>query len=96
MGNNTITSLSSIEMSVKELVARRALTHGSWAETARVAQNIKNAMGSSPNWPNLADSQKEGLDMIAQKIARILTGNMNADEHWEDIAGYIELIRRGL
>lgn len=64
--------------------------------TAHVAQAIKAAMHDSPNWESMSSSQREGLDMIAQKLARILTGNHAADEHWEDIVGYTEMIRKEL
>jgi hypothetical protein len=34
------------------------------------------------------------LEMIAHKIARILSGDPNHRDHWEDIAGYAELVVR--
>jgi hypothetical protein len=44
----------------------------------------------------LASDQKEALDMIVHKIARILNGNPNVHDHWHDIAGYATLIANRL
>jgi hypothetical protein len=81
---------------IQELISKRAETHGSWPMTAHVAQAIKAAIHNTPNWETMSSSEREGLDMIAQKLARILTGDHMADEHWEDIIGYTEMIRREL
>jgi len=36
--------------------------------------------------------QIEALDMIAHKIARILNGDPNYADSWDDIAGYAKLV----
>jgi hypothetical protein len=38
----------------------------------------------------------EALDMICLKISRIVTGDHNAVDHWQDIEGYAALIRKRL
>jgi hypothetical protein len=48
-------------------------------------------MYSELSWLSLTASQKEALDMIQHKVARILNGNANHQDHWVDIAGYAEL-----
>jgi len=35
--------------------------------------------------------QREALDQIAAKIARILCGDANYADHWHDIASYAQL-----
>lgn len=40
----------------------------------------------------MQDDQKEALEMIASKIARILNGNTNNEDSWRDIAGYATLV----
>jgi hypothetical protein len=47
-------------------------------------------------WKRLSVGQREALEMIAHKIARILSGDPNHKDHWEDIAGYAELVVREL
>lgn len=65
----------------------RQHTHGSAFEQFGLAQRLKREFR---NWGQLdLDPVKaEALDMIAVKISRILTGNGDFEDHWEDIAGY--------
>jgi hypothetical protein len=86
-------------MDTKDLLAERGKTHGDFGEHALVTQNIKYAMqGSgcistvSKNWDALKPYQAEALEMIAHKIGRILAGNSNFRDHWDDIAGYARLV----
>lgn len=63
--------------------------HGGLQDVGRVAQDMKHGFRCSRNWQRLKLSHKEALDMIAHKIARILSGADPHDpEHWEDVAGY--------
>jgi hypothetical protein len=60
-----------------------------------MAQTIKGIMRTEQGWYSLNDMQRESLDLIATKMARILSGDANEPDHWEDIAGYAMLpIRR--
>jgi hypothetical protein len=72
------------------LVAREA-THGSFAETARIAQALKTTIVQCPTYENLNVSHREALDMIATKLGRIMSGDPNFKDHWDDIAGYAKL-----
>jgi hypothetical protein len=40
--------------------------------------------------------QVEALEMIAHKIGRILSGDPNHQDHWDDIAGYAKLVSERL
>lgn len=73
-------------------LAERGNRYGEFSEHARIAQNIKSAMADSPNWNRLAPDQKEGLEMIAHKAARILNGNPDYHDSWHDIVGYTKLV----
>ena len=75
----------------KELLAERAKTHGSFEDHARVTQLLKMNMELEPNWNQLSDCHRESLHMIVHKIGRILAGNPNFRDHWDDIAGYAKL-----
>ena len=52
----------------------------------------KKEMKKKATWWDLSPSQQESLEMIANKIARILNGDPNYAENWHDIAGYATLI----
>jgi hypothetical protein len=79
-------------MSAKKLINKREKTHGSFSENAKVSQGIKECYHNSVGWPDLPNDAKESLDLIATKISRILSGNHSEKDHWDDIAGYAELI----
>jgi len=79
-------------LSREPLLAEREHTHGSYRLNADMAQSIKNAYRKSPTWDKLTTRQRESLDFIASKIGRILSGNPDHIDHWDDIAGYANLI----
>ena len=71
----------------------RGKKHGDFTDHARIAQRLKAVMHNESSWVGLTPTQKEGLEMIQHKIARILAGNPNLPEHWEDIEGYSRITR---
>ena len=72
-------------------MGEREKTHGSFADVAAMSQQIKAAMSMSKNWLVLNTAQREALEQIAMKIARVLSGDRNYRDHWEDIGGYAKL-----
>lgn len=66
-------------------------THGDYKNTAAISQSLKTVMISGKNWDMLKDTQREALELIAMKIARILSGDQNFRDHWDDIEGYAKL-----
>lgn len=80
------------------LLRERQTTHGDFAITSSISQELKHHFRGCEGWVELEDAQREALDLIATKIARILSGDPNCEEHWDDIGGYARLpveIRRG-
>lgn len=69
----------------------RAKTHGAFAENAAYAQQIKRIFHAAPCWNGLHDVHKEALHMIALKLSRILSGQADYKDHWQDIEGYSRL-----
>lgn len=76
-----------------KVLEEREQTHGDYSETARMAQALKKVMRHNPR---LSDVQKESLDMICVKLARIVCGNPDDHDHWLDLAGYAMLVHRDL
>lgn len=74
-----------------ETIQERSKTHGPFPHVCSVAQALKREMQRAPGWEALNASQKEGLEMVAHKMARILVGDPNEPDHWHDIAGYATL-----
>ena len=79
-------------MEVKEILDQRQETYGEYFDVARTAQQYKDNVRLQPRWNELSYSQKESLDMIANKAARILNGNFKWLDSWYDIIGYVQLI----
>lgn len=81
---------------VDAILEAREKTHGPFTLHATISQALKDIMQVEEGWSALLPDQREALDMIAHKIARILNGNPNYEDHWADIAGYAELVARRL
>ena len=79
------------ETTMTPLLTDRERTHGIFKDTASLAQSLKDVMRSSKNWERLSDSQKEALEQDATKTARILSGDFNFRDHWDDKGGYAQL-----
>ena len=65
---------------------------GSFQGHAKIAQGLKAVMHERSGWDDLADDQKEALEMIQHKIARILNGDLNYLDNWVDLVGYAQLV----
>ncbi|HXJ00957.1 MAG TPA: DUF6378 domain-containing protein [Micropepsaceae bacterium] len=81
---------------IQATLTDRGQTHGDYRQQARASQTLLNAMRLQEGWERLSISQCDSLQMIAVKISRILSGNPNHKDHWDDIAGYALLISRQL
>lgn len=81
---------------INTTLAQRGSTYGSYASQAATSQLLKEDMRDTPNWNRLSADQKESLEMLALKVARILHGNPDYDDSWVDIAGYTTLVAHRL
>jgi len=78
-------------MSVEKTLAERGKRYGDFADHAKIAQNIKRGMQCS-GYDDLPDMHRQALEVIADKIARILSGDPNYADNWHDIQGYAKLV----
>jgi hypothetical protein len=77
---------------IDETLKERGARYGRFSDHAIIAQEIKEVMWATPGWERLAPDQKQALEVIADKQARILNGDPNYDDNWRDIAGYAKLV----
>lgn len=77
--------------STAKLRKARGSVHGDFDVGAAIAQGTADIWRGGPNWSKLNATQKESLQMIAHKVQRILTGDPDFPDHWDDIAGYAHL-----
>jgi hypothetical protein len=81
---------------VKQITDDRGSEYGDFTTQSRIAQELKDVMRNTPNWQKLDPVHREGLEMIAHKISRILNGNPNNEDSWVDIEGYANIVRKRL
>lgn len=76
---------------ISDTLAERGKRYGQFPQHAKITQDIKRAMNQG-NWSNLADDQREALEMVAHKIGRILNGDPDYHDSWHDLVGYAKLV----
>mgnify|MGYP006275485251 CR=1 FL=1 len=79
-------------ITTEDLLIERGKTHGDYALHARITQEIKRIYRDGSSHDKFTDAQRESLDMIAHKIGRIIAGDPDFRDHWDDIAGYAKLV----
>lgn len=80
-------------MNLQNTLNERGKRYGSFAEHARIAQALKDVMwNTGEGWRRMAQDQKQALEVIADKIARILNGDPDYNDNWHDIQGYAKLV----
>lgn len=80
------------QTNVNDMLASRESRYGSFQSHAKIAQGLKAVMQERSGWDSLATDQKEALEMIQHKIARILNGDPNYIDNWIDLCGYSQLV----
>lgn len=83
-------------LSTTELLNVRGKTHGPFDVHAECTQYLKAVMKTFSGWQRLSPSQREALEMIAHKMGRIIAGDPNHIDHWDDISGYATLVSKEL
>lgn len=77
---------------VNKTLNERGTRYGDFTHHANICQGIKRWMMDQKGWHRLNDVQRQALDVIADKIARILSGDPNYADNWHDIQGYAKLV----
>lgn len=72
--------------------------YGRFSDNAEIAQGLKDYIRTTPNWLNnhLTPSMKQSLDVIMDKVSRILGGDPAYVDNWHDVQGYARLVERQL
>lgn len=83
-------------MGVDKTLNERGGRYGRFADVAAISSSIKHIIRSSDGWQRLRPYQKEALDMIANKMARIVNGDPDYVDSWHDVAGYATLVEQEL
>jgi len=79
-------------MEINETLSTREGQYGQYRVVSDISQNIKSIIKDCPNYRAMPTYMRESLDMIANKMARILNGNCYLNDSWHDIGGYAALV----
>jgi len=91
---DTLEEIAPKSDTVDAILDSRAKDYGAFADNARLAQALKRTMADHADEMGslFADEQWEALEMIATKMSRIVNGNPDKIDNWDDIAGYAKLV----
>jgi len=79
-------------MTLQKTLEERGKQYGAYAPKAEYMQQLKDGLRRQPSWTSVRGYQREALDMIMHKIARIVHGDPDYTDSWHDIAGYAQLV----
>ena len=79
---------------ITEILEERGKRYGIFKNHANISQRLKYVVADalSSRKGIVEDDQREALDMICHKIARIVNGDPDYADSWIDIAGYAQLV----
>ena len=79
---------------IDAVLKERGSRYGAFATHATISQDLKRNIDGwcKAQQKILMPDQKEALDMICHKIARIINGDPDYADSWVDIAGYAKLV----
>lgn len=77
---------------VTETLGLRENRYGEFRNVSETSQCLKDIMRSGASWKGMEPYMQESLDLIANKLARIVNGDPFYDDSWHDIGGYAKLV----
>tara|TARA_R110000824_G_scaffold185471_1_gene366400 strand:- start:5 stop:400 length:396 start_codon:yes stop_codon:yes gene_type:complete len=77
---------------ITETLDQREGRYGEYVKVAATAQQLKETLRSGSSWGIMEPYMQESLDLIANKLARIVNGDPFYDDSWHDVGGYAKLV----
>ncbi len=77
---------------VTETLGLRENRYGEFRNVSATSQWLKDIMRGGASWKGMEPYMQESLDLIANKLARIVNGDPFYDDSWHDIGGYAKLV----
>jgi hypothetical protein len=77
---------------VEQTLTERGTRYGTFMDNAVIAQHLKGMAIQGGSWDQMKADQREAIEVIFQKISRILTGDPDYVDNWHDIQGYAKLV----
>lgn len=91
--NVAANALRDERIGITDTLAERGKRYGDFGAGSELAVNLKETMrGHAGNgYYRLEPAQRQALDIIMDKVSRIINGDPNYTDNWHDIAGYATL-----
>ena len=83
-------------MSINKTLEQRGERYGKFKDVAATTYALQEILRVASNYERMADDQIIALDMICNKMARIVNGDPNYIDNWHDISGYATLVEQEL
>ena len=83
-------------MSINKTLEQRGERYGKFKDVAATTYALQEILRNAKNHKHMTDDQVIALDMICNKMARIVNGDPNYSDNWHDIAGYATLVEQEL
>lgn len=77
---------------VTETLGLRENRYGEYANVSATSQTLKETLRLGASWGIMEPYMQESLDLICNKLARIVNGDPFYDDSWHDIGGYAKLV----
>ena len=79
-------------MSINKTLEQRGERYGKFKDVAATTYALQEILRNAKNHKHMTDDQVIALDMICNKMARIVNGDPNYIDNWRDVSGYSLLI----
>jgi hypothetical protein len=83
-------------MSINQTLEQRGERYGKFKDVAATTYALQEILRDAKSYKHMSDDQVIALDMICNKMARIVNGAPNYIENWHDISGYATLVEQEL
>ena len=83
-------------MSINKTLEQRGSRYGKFKYVAATTYALQEILREASNHEHMTDDQVIALDMICNKMARIVNGDPSYIDNWHDIAGYATLVEQEL
>ena len=83
-------------MSINKTLEQRGERYGKFKDVAATTYALQEILRDAKNHEHMTDDQVIALDMICNKMARIVNGDPSYIDNWHDISGYATLVEQEL
>ena len=83
-------------MSINKTLEQRGERYGKFKDVAATTYAMQEILRNAKNHEHMTDDQVIALDMICNKMARIVNGDPSYSDNWHDIFGYATLVEQEL